>query len=142
MELNLCDFIFKHYICVASREILYFEFHFSSNLCIYDNSLRIFHSEQKVCKMSGWKPGDQQYIDMEALFNTIWEKLNKTANDDGDEEISEEEWVRIFHRFFENKENYMYKAVIFIEMKGEYLMMRGNYVNCNLKFKTRCGWKF
>lgn len=49
---------------------------------------------QKVCKMSGWKPGDPQYNDMETLFNTIWEKLNKTANDDGDEEISEEEWVR------------------------------------------------
>ncbi|PAA48453.1 hypothetical protein BOX15_Mlig012667g1 [Macrostomum lignano] len=58
-------------------------------------------AKEKICKMSGWKAGLPQYGHMETLFSEVWQNLHKSANEDGDEEISEEEWCAMWDSLFE-----------------------------------------
>ena len=73
--------------------------------CMYHSYLRIatnmhstlyiyiLHALQKICEMSGWKPGAPRYLQVHELFKEIWRKLQDDGDADFDGKISQDEWV-------------------------------------------------
>lgn len=58
-------------------------------------------ARQKICEMSGWKPGTDKYIKTHDLFVTIWRKLSDIGDENMDGKITTDEWLRMWEKFNE-----------------------------------------
>ncbi|KAL4216750.1 Non-specific lipid-transfer protein [Mactra antiquata] len=56
-------------------------------------------ARQKICDMSGWKPGCKRYLEVHELFKEIWRKLQDDGDVNFDGKISAEEWIRMWETF-------------------------------------------
>lgn len=58
-------------------------------------------AREKICEMSGWKPGTDKFIQTHELFVTIWRKLQDEGDENNDGLITAEEWLRMWQKFNE-----------------------------------------
>lgn len=56
-------------------------------------------ARNKICDLSGWKPGDKRYLQVYELFKEIWRKLQDDGDENFDGKISEEEWIKMWQVF-------------------------------------------
>lgn len=93
--------LFKPELSEFQRKKLLYEFHTFFDLT-RDGTLEwkdFDMARQKICDMSGWKPGSKRYIEVHELFKEIWRKLQDDGDVDFDGKISEDEWIRMWEAF-------------------------------------------
>ncbi|XP_076081941.1 sarcoplasmic calcium-binding proteins I, III, and IV-like [Mytilus galloprovincialis] len=51
---------------------------------------------EKVCKILDWTKGGKEYSEAEETLNLIWEGLKKYADENQDDKVSEDEWLKMW----------------------------------------------
>lgn len=56
-------------------------------------------ARQRICEMSGWKPGSDKFVHTHELFVEIWRKLQDDCDENFDGKITMEEWLKMWDAF-------------------------------------------
>ncbi|XP_013406225.1 calexcitin-2 isoform X2 [Lingula anatina] len=59
-------------------------------------------AREKICKMSGWEPGSEKFDKTKNLFVDIWRKLQDCADENCDNKISADEWVKMWASYIKH----------------------------------------
>ncbi|KAK3095447.1 hypothetical protein FSP39_014788 [Pinctada imbricata] len=58
-------------------------------------------ARKKICDLSGWKPGEDKFIQTHELFVMIWRKLQDEADTNNDGLVTSDEWLKMWEKFNE-----------------------------------------
>lgn len=53
-------------------------------------------AREQICKLNGWTSDNPRYRRMEAVFNGIWDSLVAEGDEDNDDSISSDEWLKLW----------------------------------------------
>lgn len=68
---------------------------------------------EKIAKLRGFTKGDSNYNDLSDRFIQIWVKLQQTADSDGDNEVSRDEWVKLWETSVNEEWKILYMEFMF-----------------------------
>ncbi|GFS49068.1 calexcitin-2 [Trichonephila clavipes] len=57
-----------------------------------------FMVQEYVCKLNGWEPESEKYEMTQDLFRSIWNSLQTEADEDKDDAVTAEEWVKMWEQ--------------------------------------------
>ncbi|XP_046683664.1 uncharacterized protein LOC124369656 [Homalodisca vitripennis] len=57
---------------------------------------------QNICKVRGWKKGDPQYEKTKTVLNNVWIGLQAKADADNDQQVTNEEWCKMWEEYSRN----------------------------------------
>ncbi|XP_029846457.2 sarcoplasmic calcium-binding proteins I, III, and IV [Ixodes scapularis] len=55
-------------------------------------------ARKHICKLNGWEEGSPKYVKTQELFEEMWKMLRAEADYDSDNQITSEEWLRLWER--------------------------------------------
>ncbi|GBO17404.1 hypothetical protein AVEN_127363-1, partial [Araneus ventricosus] len=58
-----------------------------------------FMVQEYVCKLNGWAPDSEKFEMTQDLFRSIWNSLQTEADEDKDDAVTADEWVRDISNF-------------------------------------------
>ncbi|XP_046684158.1 calexcitin-2-like [Homalodisca vitripennis] len=57
---------------------------------------------ENICKVRGWKKGDPQYEKTKTVLNNVWIGLQAKADADNDQQVTNEEWCKMWEEYSRN----------------------------------------
>lgn len=55
-------------------------------------------AREHICRLNGWKDGSVKYRKAKELFDDIWITLRQDADEDADNKVTAEEWLRLWEK--------------------------------------------